>query len=131
MSLRNSATCSRVGPVSTLVFVVGRVFDVGRVFAFGVVGVLLPFGLGGVVFGLVVGGFLGCGFFGVRISMLPILICAEALTTNSAAMNASAMSLVMLLTEECVFISNLQCICKSQDCGLVMRAGQFPALIGN
>ncbi len=58
MSLLNSLTCSRVAPVSTLVFVVGRVF------AFGVVGVLLPFGFGVVGFGFVVGGFFGCGFFG-------------------------------------------------------------------
>src|SRR4026208_1666365 len=70
LSLLNSLTCSRVAPVSTLVLLV----EVGRVVAFGAVGVLLPFGFG--VVGFVFGGFFGV--FGVLISMLPILICAEA-----------------------------------------------------
>jgi len=55
MSLRNAATCSWVGPVSTLVLLV----EVGCVLVLGVVGVLLPFGFGGVVFVFVVGGFFG------------------------------------------------------------------------
>ena len=105
MSLRNSATCSRVGPVSTLVFVVGRVF------AFVVVGVRLPFGLGRVVFGFVVGGFVVSGFFVPGIVMLPILICAEALIANVAMMKQRTVVPVTIASRflDWVFTSHLHC----------------------
>ena|SRR6185503_18175549 len=81
MSLRNSATCSRVGPVSTLVLLV----EVGRVLAFGVVvGVRLPLGLGLVVFGVVVGGGFFGSVLGVGMVTFPILICAEVIAANIA-----------------------------------------------
>src|SRR6185503_18244567 len=101
MSARNALTCSSEGPVATLVFVVGRVLT------FGVVGVLLPLGLGVVGFVFVVGGFFGCGFFGcgffgILISTLPILICADAPMANIAVMNTRPISLV--IPETCLFM---------------------------
>jgi hypothetical protein len=101
--LLNALTCSSVAPVSTVVLLV----ELGRVFAFGVVGVRFPFGFGVVFpFGFVVGGLFGCGFFGVFISMLPILICADAPMAKSRVTKHNVMSRVGLV-EECLFILDL------------------------